>query len=47
MFRFVKKVFVLAILFFSCNTLKCVSVNNKQRKVRPEIININSNDPSS
>ena len=37
--------------FFSCNALnaallKCVSMNNKECKVRPEIMNINSNEPS-
>ena len=36
---------------FSCNALnalplKCVSVNNQQCRIRPEIININSNEPS-
>ena len=36
---------------FSCNalnalSLKCVSVNNQQCRIRPEIININSNEPS-
>ena len=25
--------------------LKCVSVNNQERKIRPEIINFNSNEP--
>ena len=29
------------------NSLKCVSMNNKEREVRPEIININSNEPLS
>ena len=43
MFRFIKKVFVAAMSFFSCNSLKCVSTNNQECKVRPEIININSN----
>ena len=33
-------------VIFSCNTLKCVSINNQECKVRPEIININSNEPS-
>ena len=33
-------------LFFSCNALTCVSMNNQECKVRPEIININSNEPS-
>ena len=32
--------------FFSFNTLKCVSMNNQEYKVRPEIVNINSNKPS-
>ena len=39
-----KKIFV-AVLFFRCNTLKCVSVNNKECKGRPEVINTNSNEP--
>ena len=35
-------------MFFVCNVsnvnpLKCVSMNNQECKVRPEIININSN----
>ena len=46
MFKFIKKVFVVAMSFFSCNLLKCVSMNNQECKVRPEIININSNEPS-
>ena len=46
MFRFIKKVFVVAMSFFSCNTLKCVSLSNQECKLRPEIININSNEPS-
>ena len=44
--RFIIKVFVVAMSFFSCNALKCVSMNNQECKVRPEIININSNEPS-
>ena len=37
-------------MFFGCNissvdSLKCVSVNNQECKVRPEIININSSEP--
>ena len=48
MFRFIKKVFVVAINFFGFNVLnvyplKCVSINNQECKVRPKIININSN----
>ena len=32
--------------FFSCNGLKCVSTNNQECKVRPEIINITINESS-
>ena len=46
MIRFIIKVFVVAMSFFSCNALKCVSMNNQECKVKPEIININSNKPS-
>ena len=48
MFRFVKQIFVSA-MFFGCNlssvnTLECVSMNNQECKVRPEIVNVNSNE---
>ena len=46
MFGSIKTVFILAITFFSCNVLKCVSMNNQECKVRPEIKNIDSNEPS-
>ena len=39
-----KKILVVAMNFFSCNALKCVSINNKECRIRPEIINI-SNEP--
>ena len=50
MFRFIKQVFVSAMMSFGCrvlsvNPLKCVSMNNQKCKVRPEIINISSNEP--
>ena len=49
LFRFVKQIFVSTMMFFSSlscvNSLECVSMNNQECKVRPEIININSNDP--
>ena len=32
-------------MFFGCNSLKCVSMNNQECKIRPQIININSNEP--
>ena len=47
MFGFIKKVFVATMSFFSCNTLTCVSMNNQECKIRPEIININSDEPCS
>ena len=30
----------------SVNPLECVSMNNQECKVRPEIVNINSNEPA-
>ena len=50
MFRFVKQIFVSAIVFFGCNLssvnpLKCVSINNQECKVRPEIVHVNSKEP--
>ena len=55
MFRFLKQIFVSAIIFFDCNVLninplnavpKCVSMNNQECRMRPEIMNINSNKPT-
>ena len=48
MFRFVKLIFVPAIMFFVCNLwsvnpLECVSTNNQVCKARSEIVNVNSN----
>ena len=50
MFGFVKRIFVLTIIFFGCNLsnvnpLECLSVNNQECKGRPEIVNVNSNKP--
>ena len=50
MFRFVKQIFASAMMLFHCNLssvniLKCVSINNQECKVRPEIVNVNSNEP--
>ena len=50
MFRFVKQIFVSAMMFFGCNALnaiplKCVSMSNEECRRRPEITNINSNEP--
>ena len=49
MFGFIKKVFFtgLTILstLLSINLLKCISLNNQECKVRPEIVNVNSKEP--
>ena len=50
MFGFTKQVFVVAITFFgfspsNVNSLECVSTNNQESKIRPEIINVNINEP--
>ena len=48
MFRFIKKVFYIGSLFLSSlvstSPLSCVSMNNQACKVRPEIINVNSDE---
>ena len=48
-FRFVKKVFFIGLTILSNFTnvirLSCISMNNQECKVRPEIINVNSNEP--
>ena len=50
MFRFIKKCFFIGSLFLSslvsASPLSCISMNNQARKVRPEIINVKSNDPA-
>ena len=49
MFVFIKKVFHIGSLFLSSLAstpqLSCISMNNQAYKVRPEIINVNSNEP--
>ena len=44
-FRFVKKVFFLGLTILSnfTNALDCISMKNRECKVRPQIINININ----
>ena len=47
-FRIIKKVFFflgLTILSNFTNALDCISMKNRECKVRPEIISINSNNP--
>ena len=49
-FGFVKEIFVSVMMFFgynlsNVNPLKCVSMSNQECKVRPETINVNSDEP--
>ena len=50
MFKFVEETFTLAMMFFSNNlpsvkSLSCISMNNQACKARPQIVNVNSNNP--
>ena len=49
MFQFIKKCFFIGSLFLSSfvstTALSCISINNQACKARPEIINVNSNNP--
>ena len=49
MFVFIKKIFLTRLAFLSSlvstTPLSCISMNNQACKVRPEIINVNSNEP--
>ena len=51
MFGFIKKAFLVGLTVLSYvnplsrNQLSCISMNNQECKVRPEIINVNSNEP--
>ena len=45
MFGFLERVLVVAMTFFSHNTLECVSMTNRECKIRPQVVNINSDNP--
>ena len=49
MFGFIKQIFISTLMYFSnlsnVNSLECISMKNQECKVRPEIVNINSNNP--
>ena len=45
MIGFIKKAYVVVMIFFSCNACECVSMNNQESKIRPQVVNINSNNP--
>ena len=48
-FKFVKKVFFLGLTilsnFINVTPLNCISMKNQECKTRPQVININSNNP--
>ena len=49
MFRFIKQIFISATMLLNSllrvNSLECISIKNEECKVRPEIVNINGNNP--
>ena len=49
-FGFTKKCFFTTMTFFNLklsnvNSLECFSMNNQEGKIRPEIIDLNTNEP--
>ena len=50
MFVFINKVFYIGSMFLSslvgATPLSCISMNNQACKVRPGIVNVNSNEPA-
>ena len=44
MFGFIRKIFFTTMSFFSCDALKCVSMNNRELKIRAKIIDINNDE---
>ena len=50
MFQFIKKVFAIGLTVLlnftnASSSLTCISIKNQECRVRPEIINVNSNNP--
>ena len=49
MLGFIKQIFISTMMFFSSlpdvNSLECVPLKNQECKVRPKIVDINSNKP--
>ena len=46
-FRFVKKVFFLGLTILSnfANALNCISMKNQECKTRPQVVNVNGDEP--
>ena len=46
MFRFIKQCLYTVLAFLaSVNSVNCVSMHNQECKVRPQIVNVNGDDP--
>ena len=49
MLRLIKQCFFTGLIFLSTlasiNSLSCISMNNQECKVRPQIVNVNSDEP--
>ena len=48
MWKFFEKAFAVITTFFNLsyvNSLECISMNNQECKARPEIINVNNDEP--
>ena len=50
MFGFVKLIYYSAMIYFGCswpsvNSYQCISINNQGGKIRPQIVNLNSEEP--
>ena len=49
MFKLVKQIFISTMMFFgslsNINSLECISMSNQPCNARPEIVDINSNNP--
>ena len=50
MYGFIKKVFFTTMTCFSfnvlnVNSLECISMKNQECKIRPEVINVHTNNP--
>ena len=49
MFQFIKIVFFLGLKmlsdFTNANSLNCISMKNQECKTRPQVVNVNSNNP--
>ena len=49
MFRFIKQIFISSTTFFNSllgvNSLECISIKDEECKEKPEIVNINSDNP--